>query len=175
MQNTSFDSEKAIAAIAYVTSKMPEENRTIYFVLKMFYFADKYHLERYGRQIINDTYAAMKDGPVSSSAYDIVKHVRGDGRYIGAEHAVNVFGVNGRNIWNISDPEMDLLSDSEIECLDDSIQNFGHKSFTWIRDFTHDGAWEAADENGKMNLFDIARLLPNSDELVEHLTNPYPD
>ena len=39
-------------------------------------FADKKHLERYGRFITGDTYSAMENGPVPSFAYDVVKCIK---------------------------------------------------------------------------------------------------
>ncbi len=38
--------------------------------------------ESFGRLITGDHYNAMKDGPVASNTYDIIKIARGDGRYI---------------------------------------------------------------------------------------------
>jgi len=176
MANSKFDSDKAIEAIAYVISQLPDKNKSIYFVVKMFYYADKNHLERYGRQITGDEFAAMRDGPVGSGIYDIIKYVRGDGLYLFPERAKDIFAVeNNKNLHLVAEPNLDLLSESDIECLNDAIRAYGDKSFSWIKNDTHDNAWDAADENGSMDLLEIARLLPNADEVVEHLSNPYPD
>ncbi|MFB3902421.1 MAG: Panacea domain-containing protein [Acidobacteriota bacterium] len=37
---------------------------------KLLYFADKYHLTRYGRPVIGDQYVKMEYGPVPSKALD---------------------------------------------------------------------------------------------------------
>jgi uncharacterized phage-associated protein len=42
------------------------------------YFADRKHLEKYGRFICGDSYVAMKHGPVPSEIYDILKAVISD-------------------------------------------------------------------------------------------------
>ncbi len=52
-----FDSEKALEAILYVASKAPVPD--IYHVGKILYYADRAHLERYGRLITGDEYKAM--------------------------------------------------------------------------------------------------------------------
>jgi uncharacterized phage-associated protein len=41
--------------------------------LKLVYFADRYHLRRYGRPIIGDEYMAMQYGPVPSNTKDIAE------------------------------------------------------------------------------------------------------
>lgn len=41
--------------------------------LKLFFFADRYHLRKYGRPIFNDEYFAMNYGPVPSGAKDLVE------------------------------------------------------------------------------------------------------
>ncbi|WP_255566960.1 MULTISPECIES: Panacea domain-containing protein [unclassified Photorhabdus] len=80
MLSARFDSEKAIESILYVASTAPISD--IYHVGKILYFADRLHLERYGRLITGDNHLAMKDGPVAENAYDIIKVARGDGRFI---------------------------------------------------------------------------------------------
>ncbi|MCW7083120.1 Panacea domain-containing protein [Escherichia coli] len=71
MLNVRFDSEKALEAILYVASKAPIPD--IYHVGKILYYADRFHLESFGRLITGDHYNAMKDGPVASNTYDIIK------------------------------------------------------------------------------------------------------
>src|ERR1035437_8347869 len=41
--------------------------------LKLIYFADRYHLRRYGRPVIGDEYLAMEYGPVPSGTKDIAE------------------------------------------------------------------------------------------------------
>jgi uncharacterized phage-associated protein len=41
--------------------------------LKLIYFADRYHLRKYGRLVTNDIYYAMNYGPVPSSVKDIAE------------------------------------------------------------------------------------------------------
>ncbi len=41
--------------------------------LKLVYFADRYHLRRFGRPVIGDEYLAMNYGPVASSTKDLAE------------------------------------------------------------------------------------------------------
>jgi len=61
MLNIRFDSEKALEAILYVASKAPIPD--IYHVGKILYYADRFHLEAFGRLITGDQYNAMKVWP----------------------------------------------------------------------------------------------------------------
>ncbi|WP_428490771.1 Panacea domain-containing protein [Rhodopila sp.] len=66
---------KTLAAIACLIAKAGKEKRqlTQYDILKMLFLADKAHFNIYGRPITFDNYFAMKEGPVPSLAYDLLK------------------------------------------------------------------------------------------------------
>jgi uncharacterized phage-associated protein len=69
---------KTIAAIAYLIGKADARGRRLsqYDILKMIFLADKGHLNAYGRPVTFDNYYAMKEGPVPSFAYDLLKENR---------------------------------------------------------------------------------------------------
>jgi len=170
-----FDSEKTIEAILYIANNVPSFNATIYPVIKLLYFADKLHLEKYGRQITGDQYVAMQKGPVPSQSYDILKSVRGDGCHVDSAHAAHSFSINNHfHISLLRDIDLDIFSDSEIECLNQVIQENGDKGFGQLKAKSHDSAFEQADENDFMSLESIIRTLPNSDLIMEHMADPYP-
>jgi uncharacterized phage-associated protein len=65
-----FDEKKGVEALTYVASKWPEI--TAFFAAKVLFFAEKSHLNRYGRPIVADTFIAMPNGPVPSTIYDFI-------------------------------------------------------------------------------------------------------
>ncbi|MBP0020504.1 MAG: SocA family protein [Cyanobacteria bacterium SBLK] len=69
-----FNAEKGIEAILYIIKHGTEP--TFLHISKVMYFADRKHLEKYGRFICGDRYIAMKNGPVPSGVYDLLKNVR---------------------------------------------------------------------------------------------------
>jgi uncharacterized phage-associated protein len=71
-----FDIEKGIESVLYIIENGAQP--TFHHISKVMYFADKEHLEKYGRFICGDSYVAMKHGPVPSGIYDLLKSVRGD-------------------------------------------------------------------------------------------------
>lgn len=171
MINRYFDSEKAIEAILYIASKAP--NPDIYHVVKILYFADREHLDAYGRLITDDRYIAMKNGPVASGAYDLIKSVREQrvccpsGGNI--EHASSTFGVDGNKILVKRAVDDELFSDSDLKCIDNAIEKYGSLSFAAINELSHDEVWQAANTNDEIPLEAIARSCTNPDILINYL------
>ncbi len=168
-----FDLEKAIEVILYIANKASTTNKVneVYWALKVLYFADKEHLSKYGRLICNDFYAAMSHGPVPSVCYDMIKYVRGDGFYRFNFPVEETFSADGNDIIPHRDANLDLLSESDIECLEESIEKYGHLPFYKLRDISHDDAFKSADLNDFISLENLAKSLPDGEQLLEYLAN----
>lgn len=163
-----FDSEKALEALLYIVNRTPRPD--VYSVLKILYFADKEHLMKYGRFICGDSYVAMRNGPVPSGTYDIVKEVRSGVGNLFLSHALSSLDVKPDHMMTaLRDADRDLLSRSDIECLDRSISENGGLSFAQLKDKSHDDAYKAADENDFIAIDKIVSLFPNADLLMEYL------
>lgn len=103
--------------------------------------ADRIHPERYGRLISGDSYVAMKNGPVPSGAYDIMKAVGGDGMCAGGKEAQEAFTVNGgHDVIPRREANEALFSESDRECHHEAIQQYGRLSFEELTDLSHDAA-----------------------------------
>lgn len=172
-----FDQNKALELILYIAERVSDPG--FHRVSKILYFADKEHLESFGRLITQDNYVAMKHGPVPSASYDILKFVRNvDGNHVDDRFRplFDAFTVKGGyNIVPLRDADVDLLSDSEIQCLDSAIEQYGGMSFQNLTNASHDDAWDAADENETIRIEAIARTCPSARELLAHIADPYPD
>lgn len=162
-----FDAEKAIEVLLYIARQVPDT----YTALKVLYFADKDHLAKYGRLICGDSYVAMDKGPVPSGTYDIVKYVRGDGACLFAIPLEEAFAVQGHDILPHREPNLDFLSESDIECLDSGIEQYGRRSFGQLKKLSHDEAFKSADKNDFISLEAIVKSLPNSDHLWDYIAN----
>ena len=173
-----FDIEKAVEAILYIVEKGAKP--TFHHISKIFYFADKKHLEDYGRLICGDNYVAMKHGPVPSSIYDILKFAREnfDSDYYQDETIQKLkeaISVTGRYIvQNERKPNLDYFSESDLECLDYAIENYGQMEFNDLTKISHDSSWKKANENDIIELEDIISTFENSEELLEYLNDPHP-
>jgi len=67
----SFAYKKAIQSLNYFARQEGGEINKMK-ALKLIYFADRYHLRKYGRPITNDTYFALPYGPVASACLNLL-------------------------------------------------------------------------------------------------------
>jgi uncharacterized phage-associated protein len=163
-----FDPKKALNAILWVANRLLRKD--FHRIFKVLYFADKYHLQHYGRLICGDTYIAMKDGPVPSAIYDMFKAVRGEGYSPYTDVAIAAFSVRDRFFLEPKKKaDADLLSESDRESLDWAIKKYGRKTFGQLKDESHDEAWKKAAQDGDIDILDIARMLEDGEHLVEYL------
>jgi len=154
--------QKALEVLLYVSDRAPN----LYNALKCIYFADKLHLAQYGSFIYGDDYVAMNHGPVPSAAFDIVKQVRGDGRICLPIAASESFEIDGHLIRPKRDADVRMLSDSERECLDRVIGEYGDLAFGELRQISHgDAAFQEADENAFISVEAIVRSIGDEDLL----------
>ena len=144
-----FDEKKGREALAYVASNWP--NVTVFFASKVLFFAEKAHLNRYGRPIIADTFIAMPNGPVPSTLYDFVKGDFGlSGDPDAFKEAIDTHGYP--TILQRRAPEAGVLSESDMECLDEAIAFCRSRGFGHLSQLTHqERAWAEAATNGPMD------------------------
>lgn len=159
--------EKTVATMLYVASKIP--GIQYHQLLKIVYFADLKHLSEYGRQITGDYYVAMKDGPVASWLYDLLKKNKG-------EHYWHLFEVGWfKKVTPKGEPDMNVFSKSDIECLDASITDNAGVSFGELKSRSHDSAWTYTWNNiGKNREISLTKLVEASGagkEMIEYLEN----
>lgn len=168
MRRFRFDPEKALNLVLYVAGSVPEA--TFHTISKVIYFADKLHLQRYGRLICGDSYVAMKHGPVPSEIYDMMKDVRGDGFSEHWQVAREAFQVKGKaTVVPTKAPDLEIFSESDLECLRESIQTYGQLDFARLTELSHDAAWNATDDNDIIDLEQIIATLPDGPALLDHL------
>jgi len=158
-----FDRAKAIETILYLTNKLDDSG--LYMVCKSLYAADKCSLEKYGRFIFGDSYSAMRAGATPSNAYDLLKEA--------ARTTVNGIKVEGNRVIPLRESNLDYLSESDIECLEQVI-----KTPSWrIKQDAHDEAWRRSwDSRGDKGstpipVENIAELFSNSDDLIDYMSH----
>lgn len=114
-------------------------------ILKLLFFADKYHLNRYGRPIVGDQYKALSYGPVAQTTYDILKREPLALQDLGLEEVP--FIVRGSyRVHPERAPNLRKLSASDIEALEYAWTNYAHLDFNKRIDLSHlDPAYLNAD------------------------------
>jgi len=171
-----FDQDAALSTILYIASNVPDVG--FHKIAKVLYFADREHVARYGRFICGDAYVAMKNGPVPSAIYDILKTARQqpDRLHESGAFRVEERGHNKPVVVPLQAPDLGELSLSDLECLDESIRKHGHQTFDELTELSHDDAWRSADENDFIPLegFVASLGLEDADALLEYIKNPHP-
>ncbi|WP_082458293.1 Panacea domain-containing protein [Methyloglobulus morosus] len=168
-----FDREKALETILYIARGLANK-ATLHSISKILYLSDKLHLQEYGRLICGDKYIAMDYGPVPSAIYDMMKvadnrdHTSIDVDW--DEIILESIEVKqGRNIVPKRDCNMDVLSESEVECLNLTILEYGQKSFGQLTDITHDDAWKSTNGNETISIDNIIATLKNAAEVLSYI------
>ncbi len=161
-----FDLGKAIEVVIYIAQKTPQP--TFHSISKILYFADKTSLEMYGRFICGETYYAMKHGPVPTNIYDLLKEA--------ATTTAYGFKVeNERRIIPLREAQLEKLSPSDIQCLDQIITIYKDVPFWKRTQDSHDAAWlQAWDARGNkasqiISVESIIELFDDGEELLDHL------
>ena len=170
-----YDGAKGLEAIVYLASKWPDIDA--FHASKAMFFAEEEHLNRYGRPITGDTLIAMPYGPVPGA---MRKTIIGDTGMAGNEEeidaAIERTGSKHRNIRAKRTPNLDLLSDSDIECLDRGLArlrdaNGRVRKFDDISAETHRmKCYRSAVPNGIIDYRDMIQDgLPNRAGLIAEL------
>jgi uncharacterized phage-associated protein len=171
INNFSFNYKKAVASLLFVAKDV----HNLYNIVKIFYFADKEHLRKYGRFIFGDTYIAMENGQMPSNFYDMIKFVRGDGGRTFDESLKDLIDVKNKYLIKTKkEPDLDYLSPSDIECLTKSIHKYGKMSFPKLREESHlDKAYLNTRREGEIKLDKIIDTLENKDKIKTYLNHLY--
>jgi uncharacterized phage-associated protein len=106
--------------------------------LKLIFFADRYHLRKYGRLVTNDAYWAMDYGPVPSGTKDLAEMTS----FLGKQECeyVEKFLTPARDedfFKSIADVDEGVFSSSDLEALKFAWDNFGNKSAIALFKLTH--------------------------------------
>ncbi len=148
-----FSEEKAVAALAFVASEKP--GLSPFFVSKVMFFADKEHVNRFGRPILGDDYIRMQDGPVPSRVknyvdekWDKIQKPANFDRALRVKHGLWLRWLYARQ----DGANLGLLSDSDKECLRAAIRFCEGKSKDELSELTHlERAWREAPQNRAMD------------------------
>lgn len=134
-----FDREKLVAVLTLFASRMTDVD--VLKASKLLYYADKRHLLRYGRPITGDDYFGMDHGPVPEKSYDIIKAALTKGAVVPPDLA-KYLGVDASTKYPRfvakSEPDMDVLSETDVEVLEEVIREYGGFTPWKLRDLTHE-------------------------------------
>lgn len=105
--------------------------------LKLLFFADRFHLRKYGRPITNDEYFAMNFGPVPSGGKDLVEgsDFRPDVEKAYAGQFLNA--VNRYEFSSVDEIDTPVFSRTDQEALEYVWTHFGGQDEFQLAELTH--------------------------------------
>lgn len=173
---------KIKATLLYIAGKFDKGVDYIK-LFKLLYLAQKAHLSKYGRPIVNDDFYAMKAGPAPSVMYNICKVADGERSEQDLEDTARSISVQTKKMPKGNDvkyvtvcesPDMDELSTSDIECIDEIYAKYGKLTSSKLSTITHDSAWkknwdEEKAEGQKIGLLDIASAAGVNESMMKYI------
>ncbi len=140
--------------------------------LKLIYFADRFHLRKYGRLVTNDIYLAMRYGPVPSAVKNIAES--NDFLEDDIKEYSNIYVEPSDNLVLKSIDKIDesVFSESDIEALNFAWKQFGKYTQFQLAELTHYypewKRWETfLGSLGSCWQMDILDFLEDPDEDIE--------
>lgn len=173
-----FDREKALECVLYLASKLAEPD--LQNISKLLYFADKRHLDMHGRLLYGEQYRAMEYGPVPSKIYGVLKDV-GDTESGSpdiatlVENARESLSVEGYSIRPLREADTLEFSDSDQECMDWAIEEYGTSSFDELSGLGHaEEAWKQTERNAPITVEAMTIGARDREALLADLRDPFP-
>lgn len=132
-----FKFQKAVQVLNYLAIK---EGGTINKMkaLKLFWLSDRYHLRRHARTIVDDTYFAMKWGPVASGVKDLAEanNLFLDDDLIAYRNSF-IFAIDQYKYKSVGAFDEDSISETDKEALDQVYQYYGKQKQFELSDISH--------------------------------------
>jgi uncharacterized phage-associated protein len=156
---------KIKAVLLYILSAFPTGIDFIK-LFKIMYFAQQEHLVKYGRGVMDDTFCALRLGPVPSFIYKAIQIRQGKIRKTSSDMdgIISAIIITNDKLSANAMADMEELSVSDVKCLDNAIEKYKNMDSYALSDLSHDTAWKEAykrsqddPEKNKMTLIDIAK------------------
>jgi uncharacterized phage-associated protein len=159
MRDFNLNKEKAVNSLLFVINNL--EKADTHKTYKILYFADQKHLLKYGRPIFGDTYVKMEYGPVPSFIKNVV-----DENILGLEEVVAKY--HRYYIKSLVEPNLDYLSESDLECLKESLEENKDLDFPTLTEKSHDYAYNKA--VWYIDYIDMAKGIGADDNLLKFIS-----
>lgn len=170
--------KKIVEGLVWIAQNAPGIDH--YHIAKIFFYADKLHLNTYGRPIFGDKYVALKYGPVPSLALNAIsrnEHFVDRSIIQDVEKALDIeLKGNVQHVTPKRDPDLDVFSRTDISMLTESLAENKDKSFDQLVEDTHAEpswirAWEGrgSSTNPSMDLELLIDDSDNKDDIIDYI------
>jgi len=142
------NTSKALEVILWLASERPGID--VYHVVKSAFYADKHHVNQYGRPIAGDDYIADQYGPLGDVIYGLLKGDPIEILALGGNGDLP-FTIEGRfQVCAQRGPNAQRLSASEVAALRVGLDFVADKTFDELVDISHRETAYIAAEGGRM-------------------------
>ena len=154
-------------------------------LIKLMYIADKRALKDYNYSISNDDIVSMKNGPVLSNTYDLIKHTGDNAEIQGINEWNKYFVKTGYElsfkenmedeINNILSDDVLWLSDADIEIIEEVYNQYKDYTYSAMIDLIHNALlfpevnWKQAEiysTSIPMDFITLMKSLNKSDDTI---------
>ena len=168
---------KIKAVLLYIIQNSNADRHDVYSIVKTAYYAQQIHFAKWALPIYKDKIAALPFGPVPSTIYDILKVSRGETsierfyKGIPISLVTEAIGFEYESFIAKENADINFLSISEIECLNEAIAKVASMNFAEIKNDTHGQEWKRAfnDPCHFMDNIAIAKEGGADDSIVDYL------
>ena len=161
-----FGSEKAKALIHKAI--LDNQGIDLHSLLMACYFAEKQHLNDYGRPIFGATYRAMTIGPVAIEVYEMLNHEPIWLAETKTQHRFPWYFDGYHLHAEEGEIDFDVTSKSDIRALNEGLSKALSLNLTAATIETHGLDWQKANL-GIINYADMIEESPNRDNMIEEL------
>lgn len=155
-----YNQSKALNAALYLLNLIPQNQNSMDKIklMKLLYYSDQLHLVKYGRFITNGIYKKFDYGPVPSKLY------------IDLKSNIGIIQENKNSYYTDINADLDLLSQSEIECLNEIFSKYASINTFDLAELSHDIAWKNAKLGKSLSIRDIiSEVIDDQNEIQEIL------
>ena len=124
-------------------------------------------LRKYGRMITEDSYIRMPKGPVPTYAYTVFQTIRCNNIIFDFNDSFKIMGKY--NVEGLENYDQDELSETDIECLNESFDENIHLSFDELTEKSHGIAWKNAIYSNVINVYQMAKEGGATQEMVQYI------
>ena len=166
---------KIKAVILYIMQSFPDGVDYIK-LFKILYFAQQDHLVKYGKVMVDESFRAVKHGPVPTYTYKALQIAEGKPLEGDFGDFLSGIEVKDKKVYTSMSPNMDYISGANMKCLDVAIEKCKNADPYDLSDMSHDSAWEEANRRIKddpqknfITIIDIARAGKASETMVDYI------
>lgn len=145
-------------------------------LFKILYFAQQEHLVKYGKVIVDESFRAVKHGPVPTYTYKALQIAEGKPLEGDFKDFLAGIEVSNKKVYTVQKPDMEYISGAAKKCLDAAIDKYKNADPYDLSDLSHDSAWQEANNRIKddpqknfITIIDMARAGNASEPMVEYI------